>query len=179
MMTATNRPIDHDSLGRDRARLASDLRALGLRPGHDALVHCSMRRIGRVDDGPATLVAAIHDVLGPDATLVVPTHTATNSTTTRRFRAATSLMDAARIAEFEARMPGFDRASSPSVGMGALAEHVKCRPDSVRSDHQQASPSRVPATLASHPALVPLLLNRGRATGVDFAVGWLTAWRKR
>jgi aminoglycoside 3-N-acetyltransferase len=125
------------TLGRER--IASELAALDMASVPALLVHCSMRRIGWIEGGSATLAAALLDVLGPDATLIVPTHTAGNSTTTQAFQAATRGMTPAQVAEVEARIPAFDRASSPSHGMGTLAEHIRRHPGSVRSDHPQAS----------------------------------------
>jgi len=123
----------------DLERLSTELRALGVTPGRDLLVHCSMRRIGWVDGGPATLLAALRQVIG-GATLVVPTQTATtNTTTSERFRAAAKALSAEQLAELEARIPGFDWATSPAEGMGTLAEHVRRHPDSVRSRHPQTS----------------------------------------
>jgi len=121
------------------ARLAADLTQLGLPPGRDLLVHCSLRQVGALEGGAATLLDAIQQVLGPAATVVVPAQTADNSTTSRAFRAATAGMDAVGRAGYEARLPGFDRLLSRSVGMGAFAEHVRTRPGAVRSAHPQAS----------------------------------------
>jgi len=122
-----------------REQLAADLRSLGLRPGQDLLIHCSLRRVGPVDGGAATLLGAIQDVAGPGATLVVPAQTAWNSLTSRAFRAATAGLDADGHARYVAAMPGFDPATTPSTGMGAFAEHVRTRPEARRSAHPQSS----------------------------------------
>jgi aminoglycoside 3-N-acetyltransferase len=105
------------AVGRDR--LVEDLRSLGLRRGQDLLIHSSLRQIGRIDGGAATLLTAICDVAGPDATLVVPTQTPLRSVT--------------------AAMPGFDPASTPSTGMGTFAEYLRTRPSAVRSSHPWVS----------------------------------------
>lgn len=58
---------DPGAAGRTRVdfgRLVADLRSLGVRREQDLLVHCSMRRVGWVDGGPATLPAAIQHVTG-------------------------------------------------------------------------------------------------------------------
>ncbi|MGX7674968.1 aminoglycoside N(3)-acetyltransferase [Plantactinospora sp. DSM 117369] len=120
---------------RQTERLAADLAAIGVRPGQDVLVHCSMRRIGPVPGGPATLLAALRRVAGPEATVVVPAQTAGNSTTGPAFRAATERLDAAGRAGYEARMPGFDPATTPSGGMGVFAEHLRRQPGAARSGH--------------------------------------------
>ncbi|MEU7585008.1 AAC(3) family N-acetyltransferase [Micromonospora sp. NPDC049230] len=122
-----------------RPRLAADLRALGVRPGACLVVHCGLRRVGPLEAGPATLANALRDVLGPAGTLLVPTHTDGNSTTSRAHLAATAGMDRAQRERYEAALPGWDRRSTPSQRMGALAEYVRCAPGAVRSDHPQTS----------------------------------------
>ncbi|MGH3223454.1 MAG: aminoglycoside N(3)-acetyltransferase [Streptosporangiaceae bacterium] len=122
-----------------RKRLAEDLRALGIRRGQDLLVHCSLRQVGFLEGGAATLLDSIVDVAGPMATLVVPTQTTLNSLSSRAFLAATAGFEAEERAEFIAAMPGFDPASTPSTGMGAFAEYVRTHPSAIRSSHPQAS----------------------------------------
>ncbi|MDM4719041.1 AAC(3) family N-acetyltransferase [Micromonospora sp. WMMA1363] len=124
------------TVGRDL--LAADLRALGLPAGATVLVHASIRRIGPVAGGPATVLAALRDVLG-DGTVVVPTQTAGNSNTSPAFRAATAGLSTAEATGMEARIPPFDPDHSPAEGMGALAEHVRRLPGTVRSRHPQTS----------------------------------------
>jgi aminoglycoside 3-N-acetyltransferase len=127
----------HGQLSRDR--LAASLRSLGLRRGQDLLIHCSLRQIGQIAGGAATLLGALQDVAGPAATLVVPTQTAGNSLSSNEFRAATAGLDAGQRARFIAAMPGFDPAATPSSGMGAFAEHVRTRLSARRSGHPVSS----------------------------------------
>jgi aminoglycoside 3-N-acetyltransferase len=122
-----------------RGLLAADLRSLGLRRAQDLLIHCSLRRIGPVQGGPATLLEALLDVVGPEATLVVPAQTTLNSLTSRDFRAAVAGLDEGERARFVAAMPGFDPARTPAQGMGAFAEYLRTRPLSARSRHPQVS----------------------------------------
>ncbi|WP_328424781.1 MULTISPECIES: AAC(3) family N-acetyltransferase [unclassified Micromonospora] len=136
-MSGPDEARDPPALG--RPRLAADLRALGVRPGACLLVHCGLRRVGPLERGPATLAGALRDVLGPAGTLLVPTQTAGNSTTSRTYLAATAGMDAAQLARYEAALPGWDGRTTPSQRMGALAEFVRCAPGAVRSDHPQTS----------------------------------------
>src|SRR3984957_19603894 len=96
-----------------RAPIAADLRSLGLRRGQDLLIHCSLRNLGPVAGGAATLLAAMSDVAGPAATLVVPAYTTWNSLTSRAFLAATTGLDAAARARHIADLPGFDPVSTP------------------------------------------------------------------
>ncbi|WP_433789138.1 aminoglycoside N(3)-acetyltransferase [Actinoplanes sp. CA-252034] len=121
----------------DRAGLAADLRALGL-PAGDLVVHVSLRRLGPPAGGPQALLDALREVIGPDATIVVPTHTANNSTTSPVFREAIRGMDPPALARYLDAMPGFSP-QMPSYGMGAFAEHVRAAPGAVRSGHPQTS----------------------------------------
>jgi aminoglycoside 3-N-acetyltransferase len=123
----------------DFGRLVADLRSLGVQPGQDLLVHCSMRRIGPVDGGAATLLAAIQEVASLAATIVVPAQTAWTSPTSPAFRAATAGLDQDGVARYRAALPSFNPASTPSVGMGAFAEYVRTRPGARRSAHPQTS----------------------------------------
>lgn len=120
-------------------QLAAQLRALGLSAGQDVLVHCSLRRLGLARAGAATLAEAIQAVLGPGGTLVVPTHTSGNSTTSRAWHAATRGMTPEQRRRHEATLPGWDRVRTPAQGMGAFAEHVRRLPGAFRSDHPQTS----------------------------------------
>jgi aminoglycoside N3'-acetyltransferase len=123
--------------GRDR--LVDDLRSLGLRPGQDLLIQCSLRQVGPVEGGAAALFGAIREAAGPAATLVVPTQTTGNSLSSRAFHAATAGLSAEGRARYVAAMPGFDPGSTPSVGMGALAEYIRTYPGARRSAHPQSS----------------------------------------
>lgn len=122
-----------------REELAADLRSLGLRPGQHLLIHCSLRQVGPIDGGAATLLDAIRDIGGPAATLVVPAQTAWNSLTSEMFRTATADLDPEGYARYVAAMPAFDPASTPSARMGAFAEYVRTRPGARRSAHPQSS----------------------------------------
>lgn len=124
-------------IGRDR--LVLDLKSLGVRPGQDLLVHCSMRRVGSVGGGAATLLEAIRGVTGSGSTVVVPTQTAWNSFTSRAFRDATAGLGPEDRARYVAAMPGFDPGCTPSADMGVLAEHVRTYPGAQRSAHPQTS----------------------------------------
>lgn len=57
------------------AEMAGQLAALGVRPGGVLLVHTSFRAVRPVEGGPAGLIAALREALGPDGTLVMPSWT--------------------------------------------------------------------------------------------------------
>jgi aminoglycoside 3-N-acetyltransferase len=122
-----------------RDDLVADLTALGVPAGGILLVHCSMRRIGWIDGGAATLLAALGEVTGPAGTVVVPAQTPNNSLTSPAYRAATAGMTEAERARYEDAMPGFDPDRTPSYGVGGFAEHVRSHPAALRSRHPQTS----------------------------------------
>jgi aminoglycoside 3-N-acetyltransferase len=117
--------------------LAADLRALGVAPGDVLLMHSSYRSLGSVAGGPQAVVEALLDVLGPDGTLVVPTHTPENTDPATWVNPPVPpdwwpvIRDGA---------PGFDVDRTPaSRWMGRLAELVRTWPGARRSDHPQVS----------------------------------------
>ncbi len=116
--------------------LGADLRALGVRPGDVLLVHSSAHSLGFVAGGPQAIVAALLDVLGPEGTLAVPTHTPENSDPAGWLNPPVpeSWWQAIR-----AQTPGFDPSRTPSRWMGVIAETVRTWPGAQRSDHPQVS----------------------------------------
>ncbi|MFI9251788.1 AAC(3) family N-acetyltransferase [Streptomyces sp. NPDC053069] len=78
-------------------------------------------------------------MLGSDGTLVVPTFTPGNSLTSRTYLARTRGMSKRQLSAHHARMTPFHAASTPSEGMGAIAEQVRTAVGAARSDHPQTS----------------------------------------
>jgi len=126
------------SAAQTRESLARDFRALGVAASQVLLVHASMRQIGRISGGAADVVAALREVLGSNATLVVPTCTADNSDTSRLYLARTRGMTSGEIRRYREAMPPFTP-ERPSVQMGRIAEHIRTSPGAVRSAHPQTS----------------------------------------
>lgn len=128
--------IDSSTVPQTVASLAGDLRGLGVRAGDTVLVHTSVSSLGWVCGGAVAVVEALLAVLGPDGTLVVPTHSG-------------DLSDPAGWANppvpeswwdtIRATMPAFRPATTPSRGMGAVPEVVRTWPGARRSDHPQLS----------------------------------------
>ncbi|MFC7545362.1 aminoglycoside N(3)-acetyltransferase [Plantactinospora sp. GCM10030261] len=119
-----------------RSSLAVDLRDLGVRPGGTLLVHATLRSVGRVLGDSRAVVEALLDVLGPDGTLVVPTHTPHNTDPASWINPPVFERHWPAIRE---QMPPFDPVISPSRWMGALAEQVRTWPGAMRSNHPQVS----------------------------------------
>ncbi|MEU7580675.1 AAC(3) family N-acetyltransferase [Streptomyces sp. NPDC041068] len=119
-----------------RASLADELSKLGVRPGETLLAHTSLSSLGWVSGGVVALVQALLDALGPDGTLVVPTHTGDNS--------EPSGWQNPPVPEewwpvLRASMPAYDPLTSPSFGVGIVPEAVRTWPGALRSAHPQAS----------------------------------------
>ncbi len=116
--------------------LSSDLRALGVQTGDVLLVHSSARSLGFVAGGVQAVVQALLDALGPDGTLVVPTHTSANSDPARWVNPPVPASWWQAIRE---QSPGFDPARTPSQWMGIIAETTRTWPGALRSSHPQVS----------------------------------------
>jgi aminoglycoside 3-N-acetyltransferase len=107
-----------------------------VRRGSVLLVHSSLTALGWVCGGPVAVVQALLDTLGPDGTLVVPTHTPDNTDPAgwQHPPVPESWWPIIR-----AHTPGFDPAVTPSRWMGVIAETVRTWPGARRSDHPQVS----------------------------------------
>lgn len=100
-----------------RRRLASDLSTLGLRQDQDVLIHAAFSALGPVEGGPATVLNAIRDVVGPNATILAPAYPMTGT-----------------MHEWMANPEPFDVKKSRSC-MGAISEYMRSLPDARRSAH--------------------------------------------
>jgi aminoglycoside 3-N-acetyltransferase len=132
--------------------LAADLRRLGLAAGDVVMVHSALRSVGFVAGHVQSVVLALLEVLGPEGTLVVPTHTAYNSDPAGW---SNPPVPEAWWPVIRAENPGFDRVLSPSRWVGVLPESVRTWPGAVRSGHPQVSCAAVGARaaeiVAEHP----------------------------
>ena len=93
----------------DAAAIRQHLETLGVRSGDGILVHARLISFGEIVGGIETVQSALMDAIGPSGTLIVPTYT------------------------FGPGDVPFDPKTTPSSGMGTLAEHVRALPDAVRS----------------------------------------------
>ncbi len=115
-----------------RSRLAEELQKLGVRRGGVLLVHSSLSKLGFVPGGSAAVIRGLQDALGPDGTLIMPTHTW--EWMNRGLRV-------------------FDARSTPAC-VGAIAEHFRQMGGVLRSLHPThsvaAKGSRAAEILAGH-----------------------------
>jgi aminoglycoside 3-N-acetyltransferase len=115
--------------------LAADLRALGVRAGSVLLAHASVSALGWVCGGAQAVVLALREALGPEGTLVVPTHSNGNSDPAEWRNPP---VPEAWWPEIRAQMPAYDAAVTPSL-LGALTNVVRTCPGALRSGHPHYS----------------------------------------
>lgn len=117
--------------------LQHDLQNLGLQPGMTVLVHCAFKSLGKWVCGDAmALILALQEVLGPEGTLMMPTHTAQISEPAHWQNPPVPEAWWPTIRE---EMPPFLPHSTPTLRMGLLAETFRKQPDVLRSAHPQVS----------------------------------------
>jgi aminoglycoside N3'-acetyltransferase len=130
------RPAARQGAGRapiERGEVAAQLRALGVRERGVLLVHTSFRATRPVEGGPAGLIAALRDALGPGGTLVMPSWTGTGD-------------------------EPFDPSRTPAAAdLGVVADTFWRLPDVARSDHPFAFAAAGPhaAAIVSGPLPLP------------------------
>ncbi len=117
-----------------RASLTADLAALDL-AGATVLVHASLSALGWVCGGPVAVCEALRAAIGRDGTLVVPTHTGLSDPAHWEHPP----VPAAWVPTVRAALPPFDRALTPTRGMGAIPEVVRTHPEALRSPHPEVS----------------------------------------
>lgn len=127
-----------------RSTLAADLRALGLRSGSVALVHCRMSALGRVVGGAESVVRALLDVVGPDGTLVA--YTGWDDAPPDDLGALSPTDRALVLAEQPPYDPLFGRARRDH---GRVAETLRSWPGALHSGHPEAGVAAVGAAAAA------------------------------
>ncbi|WP_276300417.1 aminoglycoside N(3)-acetyltransferase [Halorussus lipolyticus] len=113
-------------------RLADDLRDLGIEAGDTLLVHSSMSSLGWVAVGPPTVVDALMEVLAPEGTLVMPTHSP-QYTDPAGWGNPPVPDDWEETVRTE--RPPYRPAVTPTRGMGAIGECFRTYPEVRRSRH--------------------------------------------
>lgn len=127
-----------------RERLADDLRALGLRSGATAMVHCRMSALGHVIGGAEAVVRALLDVVGPTGTLVAYTGWEDGPPDDL------ARLPAAARAAIRAAQPVYDpRVARARRDHGRLAEALRTWPGAIASGHPEAGVAAVGADAAA------------------------------
>lgn len=109
-----------------RADVAAAARTVGIVPGDTMIFHSSLSSLGTVDGGPDTVIDGFLDAVGPGGTVAVPT-----------------LCNWAPDEQSEV-FTRWDPATSPSY-VGRITEHLRHRPDAVRSDNATHSVAAIGA----------------------------------
>ncbi|MGZ8378855.1 MAG: AAC(3)-IV family aminoglycoside N-acetyltransferase [Gemmatirosa sp.] len=109
----------------DRAALVAQLAALGVRAGDVLLVHASFRAVRPVEGGPAGLLAALREAIGPTGTLVLPSWGEDDDAPFEP-RATPAARDLGVLADTFWRLPGVVRSAHPFAfaAAGPHAERV-------------------------------------------------------
>lgn len=119
-----------------RASLARQMRENGLTLGGTVLVHSSLSSLGWVAGGPVAVIQALLDCVGPQGTIVMPTHSG-DLTDPADWRSPPVPADWVQILRNE--MPAYDPQTTPTRNMGAVAELFRaCR----KHFWRQLSPSQ-------------------------------------
>jgi aminoglycoside 3-N-acetyltransferase len=116
--------------------LEADFRKLGLKEGMIVIVQSSLSAIGWVCGGEQAVIQALMNVLTESGTLVMPAHSGGLSDP--------SHWENPPVPEswwqiIRAEMPAFDPKTTPTRGMGKIAESFLSFPDVKRSNHPQVS----------------------------------------
>lgn len=98
-----------------QTQLVEQLRAIGVEPEMTLVVHTSFRAVGPVNRGPAGLIHALSEALGPSGTLVMPSMVGSR------------------------RTEPYDPSRTPTRNMGVVAETFWRLPDVLRSGHPTSS----------------------------------------
>ena len=116
--------------------LARQLAALGVEAGQVVIVHASLSRLGWVVGGATAVVQALEDVVGPEGTLVMPSHT---TALTDPCHWENPPVPESWWQKIRDSLPAFDPRRTPSAHMGAIAELFRTEPGVVRSNHPVGS----------------------------------------
>jgi len=104
--------------------LVCQLQELGVERGAVFVVHTAFSKVGPVEGGPAGLIAALLELLGPDGTLVMPSMSSDDD---NPFEPKTTpCSDMGIVAETFWRSPGVLRSNSPHAfaAIGQKAEQI-------------------------------------------------------
>jgi aminoglycoside 3-N-acetyltransferase len=112
--------------------LVTDLAACGFHAGQIVLAHISLSALGWVVGGAQAVIQALLQVLGPTGTLMMPTQTWKNLDPSS---GAHGPVPEAWWPTIRSHWPAYDPATTPSVGMGVVAELFRTWPGAQRSRH--------------------------------------------
>lgn len=97
--------------------IAEDLTALGIKPGDTLFIHSSYKSVGQVQGGPAAIIDALGQAVGPAGTLLMPSF---------------------NLVPHAQRASSWQIDATPST-VGYLTEFFRTMPGTMRSDHYSHS----------------------------------------
>lgn len=116
-------------------QLVNSLRALGLCDGDIVMVHTSMSQLGWIIGDAQTVVESLLEAVGSSGTIVMPAHSGRSDPA----RWQNPPVKPAWVAMIRAEVPAFDRALTPTRGMGQVVDCFLRHPDTHRSGHPTVS----------------------------------------
>lgn len=116
--------------------LVADFKDLGLKSGDVIIVHSSLSKIGWVVGGSVAVIEALMEAITSDGTIVMPTHTPSNSDPKDWKKPPVPKEWHDLIRE---NYPPFRAEISPTSGMGTIPELFRKYPDVERSNHPNVS----------------------------------------
>ncbi|AOM84259.1 aminoglycoside N(3)-acetyltransferase [Salisediminibacterium beveridgei] len=116
--------------------ITADLQNLGIVHGEKLLVHVSLSSMGWVNGGSTALIQALMNTLTEKGTLIMPAQSGDLSDP-EEWEAPAVPKDWWQT--IRDTMPAYDPATTPTRGIGTVAEHFRTFPGVVRSDHPAVS----------------------------------------
>lgn len=116
--------------------LKQDFQALGIEPGMTLIAHSSLSSIGWISGGPVAVILALEEALGPEGTLVMPTHSGDLSDPENWSNPPVPEDWKETIRQ---TMPPYDQDLTPTRGVGAVPETFRKQRGVIRSEHPQMS----------------------------------------
>ena len=141
MKRSARERFEREAIRLDQTAIVCGLRAAGLQRGDALFIHSSLKGLGFIDGGAATVIAAFQEVVGPDGLLVFPTFTingsmqATLSDAQHVFDPKASASTVGAITNTFWRSPGVLRSSHPTHSVAAWGRDAEW----LVKDHHKAS----------------------------------------
>lgn len=116
--------------------LLAAFRELGMQPGMTVMVHTSLSSMGYVCGGAPTVIEALLETVGNEGTIMMPTQSWKNLDPEVGVHPEVNEADWQTICD---NWPAYDKRTTPTQTMGAVAELFRQWPGSLRSDHPARS----------------------------------------